>query len=208
METSMESIVGSFHGVASDKRPYRVCGYPQRVMRLVSVDIAFCLEYRDGLYSHKLVHRHIYICLTPCKGTLQSLVPPKARKNNKSQDYCLRNFRRSNENRESRKRRGTLGLLIMHFWRTLLSLRQNNFGRTSFTTVGKYPGGGDSNGFYSILRERLRMQNMTRRVYTESTGEWYANREQSPWHIDSLSGMHGVLRWMLSVYREKFDVFH
>lgn len=29
----------------------------------------------------------------------------------------------------------------------------------------------DFNGFYSILSERLRMQNMTRRVYTESTDE-------------------------------------
>jgi len=52
------------------------------------------------------------------------------------------------------------------------------------------------------------MQNMTRRVYIEPPGEWYVNREQSLWHIDSLSGMHGVSRWMLSVYREKFDAFH
>lgn len=55
----MESIVGSFRGVASDKRLCCVCGYPQRVMCLVSVfvDMAFCLGYRNGLYSHNLIHR-------------------------------------------------------------------------------------------------------------------------------------------------------
>jgi len=56
----MESIVGSFRGVASDKRLRCVCGYPQRVMRLVPVfvDIAFCLGYHDELYSHNLIHRY------------------------------------------------------------------------------------------------------------------------------------------------------
>jgi len=53
----MESIVGSFRGVASDKRLCCVCGYPQRMMRLVPVfvDIAFCLGYHDELYSHNLI---------------------------------------------------------------------------------------------------------------------------------------------------------
>jgi len=55
----MESIVGSFRGVAFDKRLCCVCGYSQRMMRLVPVfvDIAFCLEYHHELYSHNLIHR-------------------------------------------------------------------------------------------------------------------------------------------------------
>lgn len=88
----MESIVGSFHGVASDKRLYRVCGYPQRMMRLVPVfvDIAFCLEYRDGLYSHNLIQT--YICRIH-KGKLQPILHifKSVENNHKSQDCRLRN---------------------------------------------------------------------------------------------------------------------
>lgn len=66
----MESIVGSFRGVASDKRLRRVCGYPQRVMRLVSVfvDIAFCLGYIAMSYIHIIY----YVNLAPIYGMFQN----------------------------------------------------------------------------------------------------------------------------------------
>jgi len=54
----MKSIVGGFRGVAPDKRQRRLCGYPQRVIRLVSisVDIAYRLPCITTNCAHIIYH--------------------------------------------------------------------------------------------------------------------------------------------------------
>lgn len=71
-------------------------------------------EYRNGLYSHKLIHRYIHICHL-YKGILQSWVSLKARTkiiNLKSVVFKILQVER---NHESRKQRRIFDLLILHF---------------------------------------------------------------------------------------------